>query len=303
ILINLIGNAIKFTLSGSVTLTVRFLLHESPPPKIQFDVADTGIGMSREQIAKLFEPFTQADASSTRQFGGTGLGLAISRRLARVLQGDVTVTSSPGKGSVFRLELALEKSAALPSDGQGASPHQAAAASELTEAIAFPKGGRPFGESLKAEARSTLSSLPPSANPSQAPAQLAGMRILLAEDGPDNRQLVGFVLRKAGAEVAFAENGRIAVDAALARYRAAEPFDVILMDMQMPVLDGYSATRELRSHGYGLPIIALTAHAMSDDRQKCLDAGCDDYATKPIHRAELLNLIAHHASPAEAACS
>jgi CheY-like chemotaxis protein len=134
----------------------------------------------------------------------------------------------------------------------------------------------------------------------QCPAvgQLAGVRILLAEDGPDNRQLVGHVLRKAGGEVALVENGRAAVDCARAADVSGRPFDVILMDMQMPVLDGYSATRELRAMGYAWPIVALTAHAMADDRQRCLDAGCDDYTTKPIKRAELVALLARHAHAA-----
>jgi CheY-like chemotaxis protein len=118
--------------------------------------------------------------------------------------------------------------------------------------------------------------------------------ILLAEDGPDNQRLIAHILRKAGAEVAVAENGQVAFDLALAAWQAGNPFDVILMDMQMPVMDGYQATQELRRAGYGGPIIALTAHAMMEDRQRCLDAGCNDYTTKPINRAVLLECVAKY---------
>jgi CheY-like chemotaxis protein len=119
----------------------------------------------------------------------------------------------------------------------------------------------------------------------------------LAEDGPDNQRLIAHILRRAGAEVAVAENGQVAFDLALAAQRAGHPFDVILMDMQMPVVDGYQATQELRRAGYGGPIIALTAHAMMEDRQKCLDAGCNDYTTKPIDRTVLLECVAKYLAP------
>ncbi len=276
ILINLVGNAIKFTQAGSVTITARIVTSDSVSSKLQVDVADTGIGMTNEQLARLFEPFTQADASCSRTYGGTGLGLAISRRLARMLGGDISVTSAAGLGSLFQVEIA----------GGGAI----GSAVNAGEAVA------PAAEIDTAEESKCLKTLDGAAAEAQpVPVrQLAGLRILLAEDGADNRLLVGFVLRKAGAEVQFAENGRIAVDCAQAAIREGTPFDIILMDMQMPVLDGYSATRELRAAKYSLPVIALTAHAMSEDRQKCLDAGCDEYATKPINRSQLLALIVQH---------
>jgi signal transduction histidine kinase/CheY-like chemotaxis protein len=296
ILINLVGNAIKFTETGSVTITGRVVTTDPENGRLQLDVADTGIGMSGEQIGKLFEPFSQADASSSRNYGGTGLGLAISRRLARMLGGEITVSSNPGRGSSFRFEIDIGPTACVAS----AEP-----AAEINRLLDFDAPGissaadRPHStdkcadrqeEEAEANSESTDSLTAPS------PSLPAGLRILLAEDGPDNRALVGFVLRKAGAEVAFAENGRIAVASARQAVEKGAPFDVILMDMQMPVLDGYAATRELRAAGYHLPIIALTAHAMSDDREKCLAAGCDGYTTKPIDRSELLTLVAHHAA-------
>jgi CheY-like chemotaxis protein len=280
ILINLVGNAIKFTESGSVTITARLAADDAANAKLQFDVADTGIGMTAAQIARLFEPFMQVDASCSRTYGGTGLGLAISRRLARMLDGDISVTSMPGAGSVFRLEIAAGPVAAI---------------NAVDRASFLPRSPDP-----ETSERTFATDAAAAAEPEAAPRsdrQLEGMRILLAEDGPDNRLLVGHVLRAAGADVAFAENGRAAVDCAREAVRDGAPFDVILMDMQMPVLDGYAATRELRAGGFDGPIVALTAHAMADDRQKCLDAGCDDYASKPINRPELLAILARHARP------
>jgi signal transduction histidine kinase/CheY-like chemotaxis protein len=296
ILLNLVGNAVKFTESGSVTVTARLVTAGKDQARLQIDVADTGIGITAEQIARLFEPFTQADASCSRTYGGTGLGLAISRRLARMLDGDITVSSTPGKGSVFRLEIAAGPAAAL-------VPIDAAAM------LACPLSAEPLDDparvtpcSIPAEGLERVESLDGDSSAPRQPAlpsgQLSGLRVLLAEDGPDNRLLIGHVLRKAGAEVVFAENGRLAFDFALGALRAGEPYDVIVMDMQMPVLDGYSATRELREAGYDRPIIALTAHAMADDRQRCLDAGCDDYTTKPINRPALLSIVARHACAA-----
>ncbi len=254
ILNNLVGNAIKFTESGSVRVRVRL-----SDGQLVVDVVDTGVGMTGEQIARIFQPFTQADASTTRRFGGTGLGLAISRRMAQLLGGDIEVSSRHGEGSHFRVSL---------------DPGELAG----------------VGWMNAAERPEALAAAPP--RPA-APTRLDG-RILLAEDTPDSRRLVRHHLERAGLRVDVAENGveayRLMLDALL----AGEPYDVVLMDMQMPEMDGYEATSRLRDEGYRGPIVALTAHAMTGEREKCIAAGCDDYATKPIDRATLLAMIALH---------
>ena len=287
VLINLMGNAIKFTETGEVRLTARLV--EAPDPRapatvfakeegmevktagwtpqpgasyLRFDVTDTGIGMSAEQMAGLFRPFSQADSSMKRQFGGTGLGLSISLRLAEMLGGTIAVRSRPGEGSTFAV--AVETG---PLEG--------------VARIAVPDLGI-----IEREPQPTPAAAAPKIH-------VTG-RILLAEDGPDNQRLISFLLRRAGAEVTVAENGRMAVEAALEAEKTARPFDLILMDMQMPVLDGYGAAGQLRQAGYRRPIIALTAHAMAGDREKCIQAGCDDYATKPIDQALLLQTVARH---------
>jgi PAS domain S-box-containing protein len=262
ILINLVGNAIKFTETGCVRLVIRLVRGATAPHHLQFDVIDTGIGMTQEQASKLFQPFTQADASTARNFGGTGLGLTISKRLAEILGGDITISSSPGKGATFSLTIEtgpLENVSILEN---------------------IPRASAESGQRAKAPTVSAVK---------------LDYRILLAEDGLDNQRLISFVLKKAGAEVTLAENGLIAQDKALAARDAGDPFDVILMDMQMPVMDGYTATRKLRDSDYTGPIVALTASAMSGDAKKCREAGCDDYASKPIDRAKLFAIIARYA--------
>ncbi|MFO0899117.1 MAG: ATP-binding protein [Pirellulales bacterium] len=267
ILLNLASNAIKFTFRGGVVLAARLV--PGKQPELEFSVKDTGIGLTDEQLAGLFKPFTQADASTTRNFGGTGLGLTISQRLARLLGGALTVESQPGVGSEFRLLLEGEKLMLEPDF----NPHHSPAQAEDT----------PADVGVAAPATSPLP---------------AGCRVLLAEDGPDNQRLFSLILRRAGALVTVVENGRAAVDAAMAALHGGRPFQVILMDMQMPQLDGYEATRLLRSRGYRLPIVALTAHAMRAEQDKCRAAGCDEFAAKPIHKEELLALVARFATPA-----
>ncbi|HBO42592.1 MAG TPA: hypothetical protein DD670_01385 [Planctomycetaceae bacterium] len=262
ILINLIGNAVKFTETGSVRLVARLVRRLGSPSLLQVDVIDTGIGMTQSEISNLFSPFSQADSSTTRRFGGTGLGLTISKRLAEMLGGDISVESVPNKGSTFSVTVETGNL-----DG--------------VELLETPK------ESC------VVARLTPSA---AVPAVRLDCRILLAEDGPDNQRLISFLLRKAGAEVTLAENGQTAHDLAMAARDGGCPFDVILMDMQMPVMDGYEATRRLRAGGYTGPIIALTAHAMERDAVACRRAGCDAYLTKPINPNTFLPVIARHAS-------
>lgn len=262
ILINLIGNAIKFTSHGNVRVNVSVIERAHGESSLVFEVSDTGVGIAPSAAADLFSPFSQGDASVTRRFGGSGLGLAISRRLARLLDGDVVlVRSNPGAGSVFRATIA---------------------AGDLRGAVMIRTPG-----DLNAGPES--SDVPA---PNLNRRALSG-RILLAEDGADNRRLIAHHLRRAGAEVEVVENGSLAVERIEAAARDEKPFSLLLLDMQMPVMDGYTAAGILRRNGRRIPIIALTAHAMDDDRARCLDAGCDEYLTKPVDRVVLLAACEH----------
>ena len=250
---NILGNAIKFTNDGLVTLRVAFE-DDAENGKLKLDVIDTGIGMTSEQLKNVFDPFVQADSSITRRFGGTGLGLSISQKLTRALGGDIDVISRPGEGSTFSITI------------------DAGRIDELTLLYEAE-----FAEFFERQVSSEWIT-----------ADLSGMQILLADDAETNRDLISLVLGDCGASITLAENGQEAVDHAISE----KEFDVILMDMQMPVLDGYSAVKKLRDEGYPGPIFALTANSMKGDREKCLAAGCSDYMTKPIDLNHLVKSMA-----------
>ncbi len=245
VLINLVGNAVKFTHEGGVRLVIG---HEGST--LRFRVIDTGVGIEPDQIDRIFRPFEQADNSSTRSHEGTGLGLAISRKLAAMLEGSLRVHSVPGKGSEFVFEIPCVPAA-------GTAWISRLDASDHTPSPAAHRGGSLRG------------------------------RVLLAEDGADNQKLISFFLERAGLEVTVVSNGREAIDA----ISVDASFDLLITDMQMPVLDGYTAASCLREMGSTIPILALTAHAMSGDRERCLAAGCDDYEPKPIDRVSLLRTV------------
>ncbi len=259
ILLNLVGNAIKFTEVGGVILEISCT---TDPAQLKIRVEDTGIGMTEAELESItrFEPFTQADSSTTRRYGGTGLGLKISKALVHLLGGNLEVTSEYGRGSVFTFTI----------DAGDLSQRE----------FVNPDRVR------RSDPRSANTRVPADRK-SQAAAPLEAARILLVEDAPDNQRLISHFLRRAGAEVEIVVNGQLAIDAVSARAKDALP-QLILMDMQMPIRDGYSATQALRELGFNHPIIALTAHAMSGDRNRCLACGCDDFVTKPINRPDFI---------------
>ena len=263
ILLNFCSNAIKFTPRGSVALEVRYFPDR---PSIRFSVVDTGIGMTPAQLDRLFQPFVQADVSTTRKFGGTGLGLYISRQLASLLGGEITVESEPNQGSRFHFDLAL--------------PEPVPQSELLTLEGDLIDYGR-------ADFAITEISIP----------DLSG-RILLAEDGLDNQRLLNAYLRHSGVSATIVGNGREAVETAL-----RQDFDLILMDIQMPVMDGIAATRMLRASGYARPIIALTANVMKADIQRYREAGCDDVLAKPIDRDAFYAVVSKNLESMNAASS
>jgi CheY-like chemotaxis protein/nitrogen-specific signal transduction histidine kinase len=248
ILINIVGNAVKFTESGGVSLEVEAIDDGRDELEFRVHVCDTGIGISEEEQGRLFQPFMQADNSTSRKFGGSGLGLALSKRLAYALGGDVGVTTnSPNPGSTFTVSFMAR----------------------------IPK---------KSVVESAVSVRPKLGSGSAH--LLDGIRVLFAEDSKDNQFLITRMLTRFGAIVETADNGIQATRAGI-----TGDFDIILMDIQMPEMDGYEATRVLREAGFKKPIIALTAHAMAEERARTKAAGCDGHLTKPLNLGEIIDTI------------
>jgi len=270
VLLNIVGNGIKFTQKGGIAISVQREIHAAEPT-LRLEVTDTGIGIAPQIQAKLFQSFTQADSSTTRQYGGTGLGLAISRRLVELMGGQIGVTSQPGHGSTFWLTLPLVAA-------ESAAPYW-------------------IDDTLQ-QALPLLTSQAPMA-PVAKPLDNAPM-ILLAEDNPTNQRLAQVQIAKLGYALQTVDNGQMAVDL-LARSRRGEApaFVAVLMDCQMPVMDGFEATASIRRAerpgDRRLPIIAMTANAMQGDRERCLSAGMDDYVSKPIQINTLRDVLNHWA--------
>jgi signal transduction histidine kinase/CheY-like chemotaxis protein len=252
ILVHLIGNAIRFTKQGQLGVHVS-LNCAGKHSQLAFEVRDSGSGLSQDQLELLFAPYPEL-ASGEVDYVSGGLGLAISRRLTALMRGSLTAWSTPGQGSAVRLALATGPLDDTP--------------------LVWPSKAAPEGDA------ESVPAIPP------------GCRVLLAEDCADNRRLISLLLQNAGVESVAVENGREALECIARAELEGKPFDVILMDMHMPLLDGFEATRRLRTRAYAGPIVALTAYALSEAREACLAAGCDDFLTKPIERARLLATVA-----------
>jgi len=273
VLSNICGNAIKFSKKGIIRFTCRLLTYENRPevikiiqetygqtvktdlfPKespitlLQYTVQDEGVGIPEALQSRLFQPFTQADASLTRKYSGTGLGLTIAKHITELMGGGITVESEEGKGTTFRITLAVEIIQ---------KPSEAA---EYSGIVLLNDMKKP----------------------------LSGMNVLVIEDGKVNQIVITKMLQDAGATVQIAENGKLGIEVIES---FGQEFDVVLMDMQMPVMDGYEATFRLRQKGFRKPIIAVTAHALTGDAEKTLKAGCDAYVSKPVDRNKLIDLI------------
>ncbi|MEI6416005.1 MAG: ATP-binding protein, partial [Pseudomonadota bacterium] len=257
VLLNLLGNAIKFTQQGEVALTVESLTTDVDANAVclSFSVSDTGIGIDPVSQQHIFDPFSQADSSTTRRFGGTGLGLAICQRLVGLMDGELRVASEPGRGSTFTFSASFERGLEVP-------------AVALHPALPMARDG----------------------GTTSAGTPLAGLSLLLVEDNEINQMVMQSILEGAGAKVEIAGNGRVAID----RLRVASSgFDAVLMDVQMPEMDGYEATRAIRGPLglLALPVIAMTANALPADRERARQAGMNAHVAKPINVTELFAVL------------
>ena len=253
IMLNLVGNAVKFTDTGSVRIRID-AAESVGGSELVIDIEDTGPGIADDQIGHLFTTFAQADSSLQRRHGGSGLGLVISRRCAELMGGRVDlVRTEVGKGSCFRVRMPIE---VVSGAGRLATLDTSGESGEHSQVVPTP----------------------------------LSCRILLAEDGPANQRLISFHLKRAGAQVDVAENGRIALEMLRQAEGVGTPYDLLLTDIQMPEMDGLELARRLRTEGSTIAIIAITAHAMTEDRSRCLNAGCDDYTSKPIDVQNLLDV-------------
>ncbi|MEM1209642.1 MAG: ATP-binding protein [Planctomycetota bacterium] len=262
VLINLIGNAIKFTRKGGVAVTCGYEV-DRPKPIVWFEVSDTGIGIPSDRVEAVFNTFEQADKSTTRKHGGTGLGLAVSRSIAHAMLGDLVVArSTPGVGTTFRFTL---------------EPESIGPAQMVQDPTA----------ELDALRRTTPRY--PAPQPSRDGA-LAG-RVLIAEDSPDNQKLLGYFIKRTDLEAAFVGNGQQAVQAVEDHAAQGNAFDAVLMDMQMPVMDGPTAVRAIRAAGHPVPIIAFTANVTVEDRESFFEAGCTDFLAKPVKPDDFIDAI------------
>lgn len=264
ILINLVTNAIKFTERGSVRIVLRLAHNDQNQPCLHFDVIDTGIGLTKSQQKDIFNRFGQADNQGRSSGLGTGLGLVISKQFAQLLGGDIELDSEPGKGSTFRLTVSTEYA------GQAA----------IVEAPALPHAE-------------------PTSSPgyNQSSPQLGAVRVLLAEDNEDSQRLLSEFMRRAGIEAAVAPDGKTVVEMALAAESSGKPFDIVLMDRQLPLMSGVEAATKLRTRGFRKPIIGLSAGIQPHEISQMMEAGCEACEAKPISREKLIHTIrqwTHH---------
>jgi CheY-like chemotaxis protein len=263
ILLNIIGNAVKFSNDGEIRISLKTAV-QGGEEKMCFTIKDNGPGIDEKYMSSIFKPFSQGDSSTSRKYGGTGLGLALSRKLARSLGGDVELLNSKmGEGSTFMVSLATQM-----------RDETVTMITELDQDEA-QKQQKAAKNKMKIEK------------------VLQGINVLVAEDAIENQKLLTWFLEKAGASVDLAQNGREAIERALSGHH-----DLVLMDIQMPEVDGYEATKTLRQKGFTTPIVAVTAHALVEERQRCLEAGCTDHLSKPIDVHQLIDKVTrYHQGP------